>query len=118
MSVIEEDILIKTNIQEKENIWNKSSITPGTNFMKKLNKSYILTIQKKILNKLNVKNIIVSGSDENGEGEHKIFEYIRNNYKKTDSNVVYGLDADLIMLCLNHLSFNNNIYLYRETPNL
>ena len=61
---------------------------------------------------------IYSGSDIPGEGEHKIFEYIRENakYHKLTTTLIYGLDADLIMLCLNHLHISQNIYLYRDTP--
>ena len=92
--------------------WDRCSITPGTKFMEKL------TIKVKTYFK-KIKNIpiIVSSSDEEGEGEHKIFSYIRNNnINKNNNIVVYGLDADLIMLSLNHLNINENIYLYRETP--
>ena len=55
--------------------------------------------------KFNVKNIIISASDEPGEGEHKIFEYIRTHQDehKNSNTIIYGLDADLIMLTLNHL---------------
>ena len=62
--------------------------------------------------------IIISGSNIEGEGEHKIFEYIRENslYHRDTITFIYGLDADLIMLCLNHLPITKNIYLYRETP--
>ena len=43
--------------------------------------------------------------------------YSQNNKcHKDEVTVVYGLDADLIMLCLNHLRISKNIYLYRETP--
>ena len=35
---------------------------------------------------------------------------------KKENTIIYGLDADLIMLCLNHLRISKNIYLYRETP--
>jgi 5'-3' exoribonuclease 2 len=61
---------------------------------------------------------IYSGSDAPGEGEHKIFEYIRENaaYHRDTTTLIYGLDADLIMLCLNHLHISQNIYLYRDTP--
>jgi 5'-3' exoribonuclease 2 len=61
---------------------------------------------------------IYSGSDTAGEGEHKIFEYIREfpGYHKDTTTLIYGLDADLIMLCLNHLHISENIFLYRDTP--
>lgn len=57
-----------------------------------------------------------SGPDEDGEGEHKIFEYIRKNkkYHKNKTTIIYGLDADLIILSLNHLHISNKIYLCRE----
>ena len=39
-----------------------------------------------------------------GEGEHKIFDYIRENkHINNEKTVIYGLDADLIMLTVNHL---------------
>ena len=102
--------------------WNTSSITPGTQFMTKLNAQMRLFIdtQVRLQSTTGVTPIqfIYSGSDEPGEGEHKLFEYIRNNpkYHKDTTTLIYGLDADLIMLCLNHLHVSENIYLYRDTP--
>ena len=68
--------------------------------------------------KFKLKKLIVSTSEEKGEGEHKLYQYIRN-HKEEHSNtttVVYGLDADLIMLTLNHLHICSSMYLFRETP--
>jgi 5'-3' exonuclease len=104
------------NIQKdlKPDVWNTVSITPGTTFMKLLNEK---------LNDPNTfkefeQQIIISGSNIAGEGEHKIFEFIRENeeYHKRTKTLIYGLDADLIMLSINHLNISPNIYLYRETP--
>jgi len=96
--------------------WNTTAITPGTIFMNKLNEKIKKTFNNP--SQFNVNNIIVSTSDECGEGEHKIFEYIRTYPEKhKDVNtIIYGLDADLIMLSINHLPITNNIYLFRETP--
>jgi 5'-3' exoribonuclease 2 len=96
--------------------WNTTAITPGTIFMQKLNDKIHSNYSKS--EKYNVSNIIISGSDSYGEGEHKLFEHIRNNKEShTDANtVIYGLDADLIMLSINHLPISKNIYLFRETP--
>jgi 5'-3' exonuclease len=96
--------------------WNTAAITPGTVFMKKLNEEIVKEFSNP--DTYNVKQIILSTSDICGEGEHKIFEFIRSNPKIHDSQttVVYGLDADLIMLAMNHLPIAPNIYLYRETP--
>jgi 5'-3' exonuclease len=68
--------------------------------------------------KLKVSNILVSGSNKVGEGEHKLFDYIRSNPQKhqKETTIIYGLDADLIMLSINHLPLCPNIYLFRETP--
>lgn len=111
----------KKNGIEKQFTWDQTAITPGTNFMKKLD-NYVKNFFKDP-KKFNCKNIIVSGSNRYGEGEHKIFEYIRNHKVKHKDEItfIYGLDADLIMLSLNHLctSVNNisdNIFLFRENP--
>lgn len=102
-------------ILAKQNKWNTSSITPGTNFMEKLNTEIFRHFNSSSLEN---KNILLLLSDTPGEGEHKIFQYIRNNSDiHTNSNtVIYGMDSDLIMLSLKHLYICNNIYLYRETP--
>ena len=96
--------------------WNTTVITPGTLFMKTLDERV-----KNAFNNpsaLNLKNIIFSGSVEYGEGEHKIFKYIRQfpEEHKDTNTIIYGLDADLIMLSINHLPISPNIYLFRETP--
>ena len=94
--------------------WSTSSITPGTEFMKQLTAEIKLHF---LANKNNI-NIMISASDEVGEGEHKIYEYIRQNseYHSKTTTVIYGLDADLIMLTLNHIHISNKMYLFRETP--
>ena len=105
---------------EMNNIWDTNAITPGTTFMTKL----AMRIRKILTNKncLNCSDkfsIILSDSNVPGEGEHKIYNYIKNlentnnTYNAVEScHIVYGLDADLIMLSLTcHL---DNIYLLRE----
>jgi 5'-3' exonuclease len=96
---------------ETSTFWNTSSITPGTAFMKKLN----LQVTEHF--KSNPK-VLVSTSDVCGEGEHKMFQHIRDlaDEHKNKTTIIYGLDADLIMLCLNHLHISERIFLYRETP--
>jgi len=107
---------IMKKIKNSSSKWDTTRITPGTVFMKNLNKF----IKNYFSNNENfgVKQIIVSGSDEPGEGEHKIYGYIRDNsdYHKNSTTVIYGLDADLIMLTLNHLHISKKLYLFRETP--
>ena len=99
----------------KPDVWNTTAITPGTTFMKLLNETLYKQFKNSETSSL---KIIVTGSDEVGEGEHKIFEYIRQSSEiiKNDTNVIYGLDADLIMLSINHLPFCKKMYLIRESP--
>lgn len=104
--------------KEKDDSWNTTAITPGTKFMAELNDAVSKHFNSDSFTRLNVRNIIVSGSNKVGEGEHKIFDYMRMNLEKhsIETTVIYGLDADLIMLSINHLSICPNIYLFRETP--
>ena len=79
-------------------------ISPGTTFMKKLDKMlHSLKFDTKV---------IISGSNVPGEGEHKIMEHIRS-CENEGPIVVYGLDADLIFLCL--VNFKNQLILVRES---
>jgi len=110
--------MISQNINNSDNVkrWDSCSITPGTSFMKSLNETIKINFSNP--KKFKLEEIIVSASDKHGEGEHKIYEYIRKNqkYHKDKTTVIYGLDADLIMLTLNHLKYCNNMFLFRETP--
>lgn len=94
--------------------WDQTSITPGTKFMENLD-AYLKSELEIISDKSNLE-IKYSGSNETGEGEHKIFKYMRDIQHNEDITCVYGLDADLIMLSLNHLHMNKEIYLIREKP--
>jgi|TARA_B110000093_G_C12972327_1_gene413458 5'-3' exonuclease len=95
--------------------WDTTAITPGTNFMNELNISMNTYFKN---HQSNIGEIIISGSNEPGEGEHKIFQYIRDHptQHKNETTIIYGLDADLIMLSINHLPISKHIYLFRETP--
>ena len=84
-------------------IWNTNAISPGTRFMDKLNKR-LKTIKSDKF------KIIISDTTERGEGEHKILQYIKTH--ELENSVIYGLDADLIMLSI--VSQRDNIYLLRE----
>ena len=87
--------------------WDSNCITPGTDFMKRLDKyltNYYAT-------KRYTCDIIFSGHNEEGEGEQKIIKYIRN-FDQENIDIIYGLDADLIMLSL--LCEKKNIYLMRD----
>jgi len=96
--------------------WNTTAITPGTLFMKLLDERISNSFSNP--STFNLNEIIVSGTNVCGEGEHKIFQYIRDNPNedKNLNTIIYGLDADLIMLSINHLPITPNIYLFRETP--
>jgi len=90
-------------------------ITPGTTFMRILKNKLENHLKTSSLYQ-EINTVIFSSSDVPGEGEHKILDYIKkidDLYDITNDNIIiYGLDADLIMLAL--ISQKNNIYLLRE----
>lgn len=83
-------------------------ITPGTKFMQYLTER----LKKEFKNKKQ----IVSASNEEGEGEHKMMKHLREKSKKTENIAIYGLDSDLIMLSIFHSQYANKIYVFREAP--
>lgn len=94
-------------------VFDGNSITPGTDFMQKID-AFMTTFIAKHRDELPPK-VIYSSHLVPGEGEHKIMDIYRNGGVLGGNNVhvLYGLDADLIMLSL--LSPVNHIYLARET---
>ena len=97
-------------VEEKVDIWDTNAITPGTQFMDKLAKTLKQNLETdKVFQHL---KIIISDSNIPGEGEHKLLHHLRENTEKEDINVIYGLDADLIMLCMS--SKKDKILLLRE----
>lgn len=99
-----------TALENKENKWDKNAISPGTDFMTHLN----VYMNKMIRNTVSEFSYHYSGTNEVGEGEHKIF-YKMKSVPHEDISIIYGLDADLIMLSL--ISHHPNIYLMREFEN-
>lgn len=89
-------IFLKSKLKETGYKWDSNAISPGTNFMKKLNDR----LEEYKRNLSSTYEIIISNSSEKGEGEHKIFDYIHFHPKTNYIDVIYGLDADLIMLSL------------------
>ena len=98
--------------------WSTCNITPGTPFMNDLSSRVRSAFVGKE-SEIGVKKVIVSTSEECGEGEHKLFQYIRSmpeNAGKKDTVLLYGLDSDLIMLSLFHCHHFHEFYVFRETP--
>lgn len=94
--------------------WSSCNITPGTKFMAYLSsklETYFCDASK-----YNVQELIMSSSNEHGEGEHKLFHHIKKCDYSNDLVALYGLDADLIMLSIFHLQNTKNVYTFRETP--
>lgn len=117
------ELIAQGKLDNLENIqrFDSNCITPGTDFMLKLS----IAMQKWVEFKMQTDefwkqgaDVIVSGPDVPGEGEHKVMDFLRevrelyydkkNNGESMDrphyspgyTHVLYGLDADLIMLGL------------------
>jgi len=126
----------KTDAEWLEKRFDSNCITPGTDFMLKLSIALSKWVEFKMKTDpfwQNGANVIVSGPDIPGEGEHKVMDFIREQregYHRREregepddeknpvhwgpnwNHVLFGLDADLIMLGL--VSHEPNFMLLRE----
>ena len=86
--------------------FNSNCITPGTEYLYELGDRFREWIKHKMATDpdwMNGPQVIFSGAEVPGEGEHKIMDYIRdcrreNRWAEDTRHCMYGLDADLIML--------------------
>jgi len=112
----------KGSIPDAEAVFDSNSITPGTDFMYKLGLAFNAWFEFKMKNDPfwmeNGAEVVFSGPDCPGEGEHKVMDFIRH-MRDTDPawspelrHIFYGLDADLIMLSL--VTHESNFMLLRE----
>jgi 5'-3' exonuclease len=70
-------------------LFDKNQISPGTPFMVELEDTLRFCFPECIL----------SGTDERGEGEHKIFTWLRTLPEEERRNIlIYGMDADLVLI--------------------
>ncbi|KAI7872693.1 XRN 5'-3' exonuclease N-terminus-domain-containing protein [Spinellus fusiger] len=111
--------LLKGEVLPQEDPFDSNCITPGTDFMSKLTQQLRYFINKKMTEDAHWQGVevILSGPDVPGEGEHKIMDYIRlskaqTHYNPNTRHCLYGLDADLIMLGL--VSHDPHFALLRE----
>jgi len=112
-SILDKEIM--NNIRSKNNTlkeeyYDTNAITPGTIFMEKFHIRLLEYIEKRNKNII-LPKLLYSSYHEANEGEHKIIQHIRKNI--TNKNIViYGLDADLIILSMTIP--DNYILLLRE----
>jgi 5'-3' exonuclease len=92
-------------IKEAES-FDRNQISPDTPYMRSLEDA----IRKRF------PDIILSPTQEPGEGEHKIFQEIKKLPEEDRKSVcIYGLDADLILLSLFNHKLSTELTLLRES---
>ena len=120
-----EEKIENPEVVNKKSRFDRNSITPGTDFMERLSEKLKKWFSE---NKSIFPRLIYSPSSVAGEGEHKIYDFLRNRkfvpgsvnndgtIRMNPNIVVVGMDADLILMSLINLEIPR-IYLMRQNIN-
>ena len=104
--------------------WDSCAISPGTQFMDRLQAYMRWWVRSKMMETGSGKNywqkltVIIDGSNVAGEGEHKIMTLLRGGLTEGDDNdndgahIIHGADTDMIMLT--SITILPNLYWWRE----
>jgi 5'-3' exonuclease len=98
----------RMRLKETEGTFDRNQISPDTPYMRELERQLAIRFP----------TAIISGTTIPGEGEHKLFiELKKIPDTQRQSVCIYGLDADLILICLkNHkISTVSGMKLLRES---
>lgn len=99
----------RMKLNKETPVFDRNQISPDTPYMKELAQSV----------RAKFPNVILSDTTEHGEGEHKIFRWLKALDSSQRKNVcIYGLDADLILLCMANLHLCDTMKLLRESSEL
>jgi 5'-3' exonuclease len=94
--------------EEGHGPFDRNQISPDTPYMREL----------EIAVKLRFPYAVVNGTDKAGEGEHKLIHELRRLPEIQRRTIcIYGLDADLILIALQHHKLSNphSMWLLRES---
>lgn len=108
----------KFGVEQEESI-DSNIITPGTSFMTKLSSRLRNFAQLGAFSRHAFKdrkfNVIISDASVPGEGEHKIFQFLKKSNERAKC-VIYGMDADLIILSMQSMKPGIKLLRESETP--
>jgi len=91
---------------KEEAVFDRNQISPDTPYMRELEQAI----------KARFPYAVLSGTSVPGEGEHKLITEIKKIPQAARKNVcIYGLDADLILICLKHSGLSPKMTLMRES---
>jgi 5'-3' exonuclease len=98
----------RMRVKESTGSFDRNQISPDTPYMRELEKALATRFPY----------AIISGTSVPGEGEHKLIQEIKKIPEVSRNTIcIYGLDADLILICLKHhkLSKSHGMTLLRES---
>lgn len=99
----------RMKINKEAGVFDRNQISPDTPYMKELSQAV----------RAKFPNVLLSDTGEPGEGEHKIFRWLKALDVSQRKNVcIYGLDADLILLCMANVHLTDTMKLLRESSEL